>query len=72
LPYFSWRVSAQRCLDSAVFLRERLPDAAAIRWEEALLYGELQQASAANERARLPGLLERLADHEMRFIAALG
>jgi hypothetical protein len=72
LPYFNWRVSGQRCLDSALFLRERLPDAAAIRWEQCQLYGELQQASAADERAVLPKILERLAEHEARFIAALG
>ena len=72
LPYFSWRVSAQRCLDSAIFLRERLPAAAAIRWEEAQLYGMLQLASAANERAKVSALLERLAGYEERFIAALG
>src|SRR6266568_3894001 len=59
LPYFSWQVSAQRCLDSAFFLRGRLPQAAAIRWEECQIYGQLQQASAANERAMLPELLER-------------
>jgi len=72
LPYFNWRVSAQRCLDGAVFLQQRLPTAATIRWEQAQLYGRLQQASAANERARLPDLLERQADAETRFIAALG
>ncbi|HLY30028.1 MAG TPA: BtrH N-terminal domain-containing protein [Ktedonobacterales bacterium] len=74
LPYFNWRVSGQRCLDGAVFLRELLPEAAAIRWEECQLYGMLQQASAAedaSEHARLPELLERLADLETRFIAAL-
>jgi hypothetical protein len=72
LPYFSWRVSAQRCMDGAFFLRERLPEAAAIRWEQAQLYGTLQQASSVHESARLPDLLERQADHETRFIAALG
>lgn len=72
LPYFCWQVSGQRCLDSAFFLREKLPDAAALRWEECLIYGQLQQASAANERETLLGLLERLADYETRFIAALG
>jgi hypothetical protein len=72
MPYFSWRVSGQRCLDSAFFLRDRLPDAAAIRWEECLIYGQLQQASAAGRRAALPDLLERLAEHEARFIAAMG
>lgn len=72
LPYFCWQVSAQRCLDSAFFLRERLPQAAAIRWEECQIYGQLQQASAANERARLPELLERLAQYEESFITALG
>lgn len=72
MPYFSWRVSGQRCLDSAFFLRERLPEAAAIRWEECLIYGRLQQASAAGQRATLPDLLERLAEHEARFIAAVG
>jgi hypothetical protein len=72
LANFSWQVSAQRCLDTAFFLRERLPQAAAIRWEECQIYGQLQQASAANERARLPELLERLAEREERFVAALG
>jgi hypothetical protein len=72
MAYFGWRVSGQRCLDSAIFLRERLPDAAAIRWEQCQIYGALQQASAAGERANLPALLERLAEHEARFIAALG
>jgi hypothetical protein len=71
LPHFSWRVSAQRCLDSAFFLREKLPAAAAIRWEECQLYGQLQHVSAANERAALPELLERLAEREEEFIAAL-
>lgn len=71
LRYFSWRVSAQRCLDGMFFLRERLPEAAAIRWEQAQLYGRLQQASSTHQRAHLPDLLERLADHEARFIAAL-
>ncbi|GCE29870.1 hypothetical protein KDA_53540 [Dictyobacter alpinus] len=72
LPYFNWRVSGQRCLDSAFFLKEHLPEAAAIRWEESLLYGRLQQATAANQRERLPDILHRLAEHETRFIAALG
>lgn len=72
LRYFSWRVSAQRCMDGAFFLRERLPEAAAIRWEQAQLYGMLQQASSAHERTRLLDLLERQADQETRFIAALG
>lgn len=72
LPYFNWRVSAQRCFDSAVYLRERLPEAGAIRWEEAQLYGRLQQASTPARRAALPDILERLADAETRFIAALG
>lgn len=72
LANFCWQVSAQRCLDSAFFLREKLSQAAAIRWEECQIYGQLQQASAANERARLPELLERLAEQEERFIAALG
>jgi hypothetical protein len=71
LSFFNWRVSAQRCMDSAFFLREKLPAAAAIRWEECLIYGELQQASATHNRAALPALLERLADHETRFIAAM-
>ena len=71
LPNFCWQVSAQRCLDSAFFLRERLPDAAVIRWEECQIFGQLQQASTAKERAALPDLLERLADYETRFIAAL-
>jgi Butirosin biosynthesis protein H, N-terminal len=72
MAYFGWRVSAQRCLDSAIFLRPRLPDAAAIRWEQCQVYGALQQASAADARAALPALLERLAEYEERFIAALG
>jgi hypothetical protein len=72
LPYFNWRVSAQRCLDSAFYLRDRLPDAAAIRWEECQMYGMLQQASASHNLAVLPELLERLAEQEARFIVALG
>jgi hypothetical protein len=72
MAYFSWRVSGQRCLDSAIFLRERLPDAAAIRWEQCQVYGALQQASVAGKRAALPALLEQLAEQEQRFIAALG
>jgi hypothetical protein len=71
LPYFNWRVSAQRCIDSAMFLRERLPDAAAIRFEETRLYGELQQATVDERRGQLPSLLEELADYETAFIAAL-
>lgn len=72
LPYFSWQVSAQRCIDSAFFLRERLPEAAALRWEECQIYGSLQQASAAGQRERLPALLTQLASLEERFIAAIG
>jgi hypothetical protein len=72
LPFFNWRVSAQRCLDGAMFLRERLPEASAIRWEQCQIYGRLQQTSAARATGRLPDLLERLADHEERFIDALG
>ena len=72
LPYFCWCVSAQRCLDSAFFLRAKLPAAAAIRWDECQLYGQLQHASAANDRAALPALLERLAEREEQFMAALG
>jgi len=71
LPHFSWQVSGQRCHASALFLREKLPAAAAIRWEESQIYGQLQQASVANQRAALPGLLERLAEREEAFIAAL-
>jgi MFS family permease len=62
LPYFSWRVSGQRCFDSATFLRERLPDAATIRWEQCQLYGEIQQASTSASRSQLAELLERQAD----------
>lgn len=72
LPDFSWRVSSQRCQASASFLRERLPTASAIRWEESQLYGQLQHASVANARDVLPVLLERLAEQEEKFIAALG
>ncbi|MGH2504757.1 MAG: hypothetical protein ACRDID_19785, partial [Ktedonobacterales bacterium] len=72
LPYFSWRVSGQRCFDGATFLRERLPDAAAIRWEQCQLYGAIQQASLAAQRAQLPDLLKRQADLEAQFITALG
>ena len=71
LPYFSWRVSGERCFDSAVFLRERLPKSFDIRMEEAEIYGELQQASATGERTRLTELLTRLADREAAFIASL-
>lgn len=71
LPYFSWRVSAQRCLDGANFLRARMPAAADIRWEQCLTYGTVQQASASGDRATLPALLERLADQETRFTAAV-
>jgi hypothetical protein len=72
LPYFSWRVSGQRCLDSTTFLHERLLEAAQIRWEECQLYGALQQATAANNRSELPVLLERLAEQEAHVIEALG
>jgi hypothetical protein len=72
LPYFSWRVSGQRCFDGATFLRERLPGAAAIRWAQCQLYGEIQQVSTSTDRSRLPGLLERQADLETAFVAALG
>jgi hypothetical protein len=71
LPYFNWRVSAQRCMDSAIFLRERLPEAAAIRWEETRVYGEIQQATVEERRGQLPNLVEELADYETAFIAAL-
>lgn len=71
LPYFNWRVSAQRCMDSAVFLRERLPEAAAIRWEETRVYGEIQQATVDERRAELPKLIDELADYETAFISAL-
>lgn len=72
LPHFCWQVSGQRCIDSAFFLRERLPEAAAIRWEECQIYGQLQQASAANERAVVVDLLEQLAECEEHFIGAMG
>jgi hypothetical protein len=72
LPYFNWRVSGQRCVDGAMFLRERLPGAAAIRWEQCQIYGEIQQASTSADRSRLPDLLEQQADLEAAFIAALG
>jgi hypothetical protein len=72
LPYFSWRVSGQRCFDGATFLRERLPEAAAIRWEQCQVYGEIQQASTSASRFKLAGLLERQADLEAAFITALG
>lgn len=72
LPYFSWRVSGQRCFDGAAFLRERLPGAAAIRWEQCQLYGAIQQASTSAGRAQLPELLERQADLETAFVTALG
>jgi hypothetical protein len=71
LPYFSWRVSGQRCFDGAMFLGERLPGAAAIRWEQCQLYGEIQQASISASRSQLAGLLERQSDLEAAFIAAL-
>jgi hypothetical protein len=71
LPYFSWRVSGQRCFDSATFLHERLPGAAAIRWEQCQLYGEIQQASTSASRSQLAGLLERQADLESAFITSL-
>jgi hypothetical protein len=71
LPYFNWRVSAQRCMDSAIFLRERLPEAAAIRWEETRMYGEMQQATVEERRSQLPMLVEELADYETAFISAL-
>ena len=70
LPYFSWRVSGQRCFDGATFLRERLPGAAAIRWEQCQLYGEIQAIYCARS-SRLPELLERQADLETAFISAL-
>ena len=72
LPYFNWRVSAQRCMDSALFLRERLPEAGAIRWEQTRVYGEIQQAIVTERRAQLPTLIEELAEYETAFIAALG
>lgn len=71
LPSFSGRVSAQRCQASAIFLREKLPSASAIRWEESQLYGQLQYASVAGKRDALPVLLERLAGLEEECIAAL-
>jgi hypothetical protein len=71
LPYFNWRVSAQRCLDSAMFLQEKLPEVAAVRWEESQLYGQLQQASNANNRVVMPEILEHLAEYETRFITSL-
>lgn len=72
LPYFNWRVSGQRCFDGAMFLRERLPGAAAVRWEQCQLYGEIQQASTSAGRSRLAELLDRQAELETGFIAALG
>ena len=71
LPYFSWRVSGQRCFDGATFLRDHLPGAAAIRWEQCQVYGEIQLASTSADRSQLPGLLERQADLETAFISAL-
>jgi hypothetical protein len=71
LAYFCWRVSNQRCFDSAMFLSERLPDAAAIRWEQSLIFGAIQQATMAGQRDEIADLLERLADNEARFIAEI-
>jgi hypothetical protein len=71
LAHFNWRVSGQRCLDSAFFLSEKLPQAASIRWEECQLYGQLQTATATNNRAALPDILECLAECEIQFIKAL-
>jgi len=65
------RVSNQRCFDSAMFLSERLPDAAAIRWEQSLIFGAIQQATMAGQRDEIADLLERLADNEARFIAEI-
>lgn len=71
LPYFSWRVSGQRCQASALFLRDKLPAASAIRWQESQIYGQLQYASATQKRDALPPLLESLAELEEECIAAL-
>ena len=71
LPYFSWRVSGLRCFDGATFLRDRLPGAAAIRWEQCQVYGEIQ-AIVLRDRPRLVELLQRQADLEEAFVAALG
>lgn len=72
LRHFCWQVSAQRCIDSAFFVRPRLPRAAELRWRQCQIYGRLQQATAAQQRAALPDLLGQLAAHEEEFIAALG
>jgi hypothetical protein len=71
LKYFGWRVSAQRCLDSAFFIQDRLPEAAQIRWREAQIYGSLQTVTATSHKDQLPSLVEELAETEDAFIAAL-
>jgi hypothetical protein len=68
LPFFSWRVSAQRCFDSASFVSERLPQASQIRRQQAFLYGKLQAASVAGERSKIIELMKEQADLEARFI----
>lgn len=67
LAFFSWRVSAQRCFDSANFVRERLPEASAVRRQQAFVYGRLQYATVHNDRAKMAELLRQQAELEARF-----
>lgn len=68
LPFFSWRVSAQRCFDSANFVHQRLPQASEIRRQQAFVYGQLQRVSVHNDRATMIDLLKQQAELEARFI----
>lgn len=71
LPFFSWRVSAQRCFDSANFVSERLPQASEIRRQQAYVYGQLQRATVDNDRAKLIDLLKQQAELEAKFIGEI-
>ena len=71
-PYssFSFRVSAQRCFDSANFLREApftnpmLQRCAELRLEQARCYGDAQLAAVARDLPRLAQALEAIATSE--------
>ena len=79
LAHFSFRVSGQRCYDSAAFLDEAperlanaaLSDAADVRHSQALVYGKAQLAAAQGDTRAIALALRELAPLERTFAQTL-
>jgi hypothetical protein len=75
--FFSFRVSGQRCFDSALFIRDApfrnryLERAFQFRIEQAARYGEAQLAAATKKSRQVAEALERIAALEEVFAEAL-